>query len=79
MVIKIDAATRENIEKELNILKEMAAKEDSRASDLKEQTEKLSQVAMKLGEVMYQQQAQAGAANQGGDSANAAGADGQST
>ena len=50
---KVDSATKNAIEEELKNVKELIAKEDSSAEQLKSATEKLIQNSMKLGEAIY--------------------------
>jgi molecular chaperone DnaK len=53
---KVDSQTKSNIESEVAKLKELAAKEDAKASELKAATESLMQASMKLGEEIYKAQ-----------------------
>jgi len=50
---KVDSSTKSSIEDELKKVKELMAKEESSAEDLKSATEKLMQASMKLGEAIY--------------------------
>ena len=59
---KIDAATKSSIEAEVQKVKDLVAKEDSAAAEIKTATENLVQSTMKLGEAIYKaSQAQGGA------------------
>ena len=73
---KVESSDKEAIETELAALKEAMEAEDVEA--IKAKTESLSQVAMKLGEAMYQaSQDEAATADEGGDGPGAAGPDGE--
>ncbi len=61
---KVDGATKSEIEAQLQKVKDLAAKEDSKAEELKAATEALMQSSMKLGEAIYKA-SQAGAAGAG--------------
>jgi molecular chaperone DnaK len=50
---KVDSSTKSSIEEELKKVKDLMAKEDSNADELKSATEKLMQNSMKLGEAIY--------------------------
>ena len=50
---KVDEATKSEIEKELQNLKDINAKEDVKAEELKSASESLMQKSMKLGEAVY--------------------------
>ncbi|MFZ8864948.1 MAG: molecular chaperone DnaK [Rickettsiales bacterium] len=60
---KVDAETKANIEEKLTALKDVLATNEAQADDIKAKTEELTQAAMKLGEIMYQQTAAAQGAN----------------
>ena len=60
---KVDAETKANIEEKLTALKDVLATNEAQAEDIKAKTEELTQAAIKLGEVMYQQTAAAQEAN----------------
>ncbi|MGN0929715.1 MAG: molecular chaperone DnaK [Alphaproteobacteria bacterium] len=63
---KVDDATKTAIETSIKEVRDVIAKEDATVDEIKAKTDALSQSAMKLGELMYQQnQAQAGAGAQG--------------
>ncbi len=64
-----DKTKVEDLSKEL---KELIAKEDASADDIKAKVEELSQASMKLGEAMYQQQAEAGDAAGAAEAADGA-------
>jgi molecular chaperone DnaK len=68
---KVDDATKTAIEAELEKLKELAAKEDASAEELKAATESLTQASMKLGEEIYKASQEASAA-EGSSEAGAA-------
>jgi molecular chaperone DnaK len=68
---KVDSSTKSSIEDELKKVKELMAKEESSAEDLKSATEKLMQASMKLGEAIYKASQESSAAS----SANAKSAD----
>lgn len=60
---KVDAATKGAIEAEVQKVKDLTAKEDSAAAEIKSATESLMQASMKLGEAIYKaSQGNAGAA-----------------
>jgi molecular chaperone DnaK len=60
---KVDAATKGAIEAEMQKVKDLTAKEDSAAAEIKSATESLMQASMKLGEAIYKaSQGNAGAA-----------------
>lgn len=64
---KVDAATKSSIEAELQKVKDLTAKADASAAELKSATESLMQNSMKLGEAIYkasQAGAQAGGAGE---------------
>lgn len=67
---KVDASTKSDIEDELKKLKDLLAKEDANAEDLKAGSDALLQKSMKLGEEIYKatQAQQAGAEAQPSDS-----------
>ena len=67
---KVDDETKSAIEDKLKELKELLEKEDADADAIKAKSEEVSQTAMKLGEAMYQAQAE-----QGGAAEAAAGAE----
>ena len=57
---KVDEATKTALENSIKEVREVIAKEDATVDEIKAKTDALSQAAMKLGELMYQQnQAQA--------------------
>jgi molecular chaperone DnaK len=62
---KIDEATKEAINAELQKVKDILAKDDAEVEDIKTATESLMQASMKLGEAMYKDQTghEAGAEN----------------
>ena len=61
---KVDEVTKKTIEEELQKVKDLLAKEDVKADELKTAAESLMQSSMKLGEAMYKdQQAAAGDAS----------------
>ena len=66
---KLDAAVKENIEKEMESLKQKLTSEN--VGEIKEGIDKLSNAAQKLAEVLYAQNNQSGDANQAGGSAYA--------
>ena len=66
---KLDAAVKENIEKEMESLKQKLTSEN--AAEIKEGIDKLSAAAQKLAEVLYAQNNQGGDASQAGGSAYA--------
>lgn len=67
---KVDGETKSAIEAEVQKVKDLIAKEDAAAADLKAATESLMQNSMKLGEAIYKaSQAGAGAAS-GAETAN---------
>jgi molecular chaperone DnaK len=68
---KVDSSTKSSIEDELKKVKELMAKEESSAEDLKSATEKLMQASMKLGEAIYKASQESSATS----SANAKSAD----
>jgi len=63
---KVDAQTKSTIESEAQKVKDLVAKEDTSAAELKAATESLVQASMKLGEAIYKTQ---------GDAAGAAASD----
>ena len=65
---KVDNATKTTIEDELQKVKDLLAKEDSKAEDIKSATEALMQSSMKLGEAMYKQNPDASDGGNGGES-----------
>ncbi len=56
---KIDAATKEAIEADLQKVKDLLAKADAKAEEIKSATESLMQSSMKLGEAIYKQDSEA--------------------
>jgi len=69
---KVDAATKSAIEAEVQKVKDLAAKADASAAELKSATESLMQTSMKLGEAIYKaSQATGGASNAGAESSSA--------
>jgi molecular chaperone DnaK len=58
---KVDSSTKSSIEDELKKVKDLMAKEESSAEDLKSATEKLMQASMKLGEAIYKASQEASA------------------
>ncbi len=69
---KVDAATKSAIEAEVQKVKDIIAKADATAAELKSATESLMQNSMKLGEAIYKaQQASAGAANANAETSSA--------
>ena len=68
---KVEEAEKSAIEAELQKLKDLAAKEDASAEELKTATESLTQASMKLGEAIYKesQAQQGGAAPEGAENA----------
>ena len=58
---KIDSATKEQIEKNIADLEELLKKDDTKAENLNQASEALSQASMKLGEEIYKAQAANGA------------------
>ena len=68
---KVDAETKTAIESEVQKLKDLAAKTDATAAELKSATDALMQSSMKLGEAIYKA-GQAAAGAQGGAEASAA-------
>jgi molecular chaperone DnaK len=58
---KVDEATKTAIEEELTKVKDLLAKEDSAAEEIKSATEALMTASMKLGEAIYKQNGEAGA------------------
>ena len=66
---KIDDATKSDIEAKIKELKDLIAKEDAKAEEIKSKTDELTQSSMKLGEAIYkEQQEAAGAQPSGSDS-----------
>lgn len=61
---KLEAADKTAIEEKVKALKELSAKEDASAEDLKKSTEELLTASQKLGEIVYKQ-AEAGKASEG--------------
>ncbi len=61
---KVDSATKELIEAELQKVKDLLANPDAKAEELKSSTESLMNASMKLGEAIYKQGADAGAAGE---------------
>ena len=62
---KVDANTKSALEASIKEVRDVIAKEDATVEEIKAKTDALTQAAMKLGELMYQQnQAQAGASAQ---------------
>jgi len=53
---KVDSATKELIEADLQKVKDLLAKDDTKADEIKSATESLMQNSMKLGEAIYKQQ-----------------------
>ena len=69
---KVDEATKTALENSIKEVREVIAKEDATVDEIKAKTDALSQAAMKLGELMYQQnQAQAGATGEQPNGGNA--------
>jgi len=66
---KVDAATKSAIEAEVQKVKDIVAKADATAQELKSATEGLVQNAMKLGEAIYKSQQAGGAADAAAHSA----------
>ena len=56
---KVDAAVKANIEEEIKKIKEVVAKSDAKAEEIKKATETLMQSSMKLGEAIYKNQSAA--------------------
>ena len=76
---KVDATTKSAIEAEVQKVKDVIAKADATAAELKSVTESLVQNTMKLGEAIYKaSQASAGAASGATDSAASGATDGNS-
>ncbi len=69
---KIDASTKAAVEAEIQKVKDIAAKENAEAAEIKSATESLMQAAMKVGEEIYK-------AGQGSQGAGQAAADSAST
>ena len=69
---KIDASTKAAVEAEIQKVKDIAAKENAEAAEIKSATESLMQAAMKVGEEIYK-------AGQGSQGAGQAAADAAST
>ena len=65
---KVDAATKSAIEAEVQKVKDLSAKADASAAELKSATESLMQASMKLGEAIYK-------AGQAGDAGSAGASD----
>ncbi|MCE3255135.1 MAG: dnaK [Rickettsiaceae bacterium] len=57
---KIDETTKKSIEEEIQKLKDLLAKTDAKADEIKSATESLMQNSMKLGEAIYKQNADSG-------------------
>ena len=55
---KLEAGDKENIEKSIENLKETLKNDSAEAADIKSKLEELNNAAMKLGEIMYKQNAQ---------------------
>jgi molecular chaperone DnaK len=70
---KIDEATKTAIEEEIKKLKEILAKAEAKADEIKSATESLMQSSMKLGEAIYKQ----GEAGSGAPEGEASGAEGE--
>jgi len=69
---KIDASTKAAVETEIQKVKDIAAKENAEAAEIKSATESLMQAAMKVGEEIYKSgQAGQGAGQAGADAAGA--------
>ncbi|MBD5405794.1 molecular chaperone DnaK [bacterium] len=69
---KVDEATKTALENSIKEVREIIAKEDATVDEIKAKTDALSQAAMKLGELMYQQnQAQTGASGEQPNGGNA--------
>ena len=62
---KVDNGTKDNIKSEITKLKDLLAKSDVTAEELKSATDALMQSSMKLGEAMYKQNADAAGGNAG--------------
>jgi molecular chaperone DnaK len=60
---KVDEATKTDIEAKIKDLKELIAKEDVKADEIKSKTDELTQASMKLGEAIYKEQQEAAAAD----------------
>jgi molecular chaperone DnaK len=70
---KVDAETKAVIEAEIQKVKDLAAKEDASAAELKSATDALMQSAMKLGEAIYKAAQATGAAGAAPDFSGGAG------
>ena len=62
---KVDNGTKDNIKSEITKLKDLLAKSDVTAEELKSATDALMQSSMKVGEAMYKQNADAAGGNAG--------------
>jgi len=67
---KVDDATKTSIETAIKDVRDVIAKTDATVEDIKAKTDALTQVAMKLGEAMYKQQAEAQQAQAGAQASN---------
>ncbi len=63
---KVDNATKEAINSEIQKVKDLLAKEGAKADELKTATENLTQISMKLGEAIYKTQQTSSAGGQSG-------------
>jgi len=71
---KVDEDTKKKIEEEVQKVKDILAKEDAKADELKDATNNLVQSSMKLGEAIYKATQEAGGADPMAAAAAAAGA-----
>jgi molecular chaperone DnaK len=68
---KIDDNLKNEVKEEIEKVKKILSKEDASVAELKESTEKLTQISMKIGEAIYKdQQANSEAKEENADSAN---------
>lgn len=71
---KVDDATKEAIKSEIQKLKDLLAKSEAKAEEIKTATESLMQVSMKLGEAIYKQGGgESGSGDAAGSASDAAG------
>ncbi len=63
---KVDSATKELIESDLQKVKDLLVKADAKADEIKSATDSLMQNSMKLGEAIYKQNSEASGTAQGG-------------
>lgn len=73
---KVDSSTKSAIEAEIQKVKDLAAKPEAKAEELKSATEELMKVSMKLGEAIYK--ASQASANSGGGAADSSSSDNSS-